>query len=271
MNVKKFYDRVYTKRDGAPCNICELVKPLTEDHVPPKCCLEELRLQLEPFEHRLRAAPPALPLSQNGVRYKTLCGSCNSMLGLKWDPTLARLLKDVRQWLRSPLLLGDRWSVGTSAEAIVRCLFGHLLAATTDDAQTKTDALMREYLNGKRERPAAQTNVFYWLHNHDSVGVIRGIGMPAVRGRLNGPTGIFSIVKIPPMEFLVADLDEYEQLPRLAPAKTNCGELQSLRFWRSLHRQANWPERVDEGNYVIGGASLHDAVTARPKAKRTKP
>jgi hypothetical protein len=265
MNLKPRYERVYTKPAGAPCNICQIAKPLTEDHVPPRSCLEDLHLEMEPFEHRLRADAPRLPWSQSGVRFKTLCADCNSILGKNFDPALAQLVKDVRSWLRSPMALGDRWTVGARVDLVVKSVFGHLLAATTDDAQTKADRQMRDYLNGNLQRPGTETNVFYWLHEDHLVGVLRGVAMPTVRGRFD-EVGIFSIIKVPPLGFIVTDTEQYEELPRLIPHSTTAPpQSQTVRLWRSLRHDPDWPERIDEGNYLVGGASLRDALSARPR------
>jgi hypothetical protein len=42
------------------------------------------------------------------------------------------------------------------------------------------------------------------------------------------------------------------------------------RFSRVLLRDWNWPERADEGNHLVGGESLRDAMTARPVGKRRR-
>jgi hypothetical protein len=261
------YPRMVEKSPGARCNICLNVAPLTEDHVPPKSCVEDLRVELEPFEHRLYSPPPRLPLSQNGLRFKTLCGSCNSLLGVRFDPILATFVSKVRSWLRSPLILSDRWTVRTEPDLIVKSLFGHLLAASAKDPDTIQDREMRGYLLGTRTVPGPATKVLYWLHSGPAVSVLRAVAMPSVRGHF-GDVGIFSIIKMPPVGFMVTTLDEYEGLPRLDSISARGGGLAEVRLSKNLIRDSDWPERVDEGNFIAGGESFRDGMTARPVGKQ---
>lgn len=118
MNHRKYYDRVVSKPSGARCNICETIAPLTEDHVPPQCCLEFSNVEIEPFENRLRGSQAKLPWSQDGVRFKTICGDCNSKLG-KVDPVVGKWCAQVRGWLQSPLTLSDRWTFRVRRERLL--------------------------------------------------------------------------------------------------------------------------------------------------------
>lgn len=269
MDARRPYVRMIEKGPAAKCNICLNVAPLTEDHVPPKSCLEDLRVELEPFEHRLRSHQPKLPLSQNGLRFKTLCGPCNSSLGAHFDPALANLVSKVRSWLRSPLILSDRWIVRTEPELIVKSLFGHLLAATATDPDTVQDREMREYVLGVRTTPGPTTRVLYWLHPGSAVSVLRVVAMPSVRGKF-GEIGIFSLIKMPPVGFMVTTLDAYEGLPRLDSMIARTGAMADVSFSKNLLRDWDWPERVDEGNYIAGGESFSDSMTARPVGKRQR-
>lgn len=266
-NSTETYARVVIKRPGAKCNICLLQATLTEDHVPPKTCLETLDVELEPFEHRLRSTRPRLPYSQSGMRFKTICAACNNLLGADFDHELGALARRVRDWLRSPLVLSDRWTTHADPGRIIKSVFGHLLAADADDPDTVQDRQMRDYLLGRTIAPGDAVRVLYWLHDAPAVVVLRSVAMPAVRGH-NGEVGIFSILKFPPLGFMVTTLDAYEGLPRLDPLITPSGSPVGIRVCKSLIRGPDWPERVDEGNFLIGGRSLRDARTARHRPSK---
>lgn len=264
-HVPKTYPRVIRKSPDSNCNICLRSAPLTEDHVPPKTCLEALHVEIEPFEHRLRSDRPRLPISQNGMKFETLCGKCNSMLGTDYDHELGAVARGVRAWLCSPIALSDRWTVRVDASKVLKSIYGHLLAADANDPDTVQDREMREYLLGGSATPGDSVRCFYWIHDSPTVLVLRGVAMPAVRGYFK-ETGIFSLLKFPPLGFIVTTLDAYEGLPELDPSiPPSFG----LRFWRALRREADWPERVDTGNFLMGGRSLQDARLARPRATRT--
>ncbi len=253
------------------CNICLLVKPLTIDHVPPESCLEHLDVQIEPFEQRFRSDAPRLPWSQSGMRFQTLCGQCNARLGDSFDPALAALAREARSWLRSSLHLGDRWTVQCDVPAAVKSLFGHLLAASATDPDTVPDREMREYLLDGAAMAGSCTHVFYWVHDHPPVTVLRAVAMPAVRGS-NGRIGTFNILKFPPLGFIVTDLPEYEGLSRLdLPHRFHSGTSE-VRLSRAVVRPSDWPERVDPGNFLAVGAPAQDARTAvpRPQLKKKK-
>jgi hypothetical protein len=157
----------------------------------------------------------------------------------------------------------------TDPALVIKAIFGHLLAATATDPDTVQDREMREYVLGTRTAPGATTRVFYWIHPGHTMNVLRAVAMPSIRGRF-GDHGIFSIIKMPPLGFMVTTLDAYEGLPRLDSLVTRSGALREVRFSRALLHDWNWPERVDEGNYLIGGESLRDAMTARPVGKRRR-
>jgi hypothetical protein len=267
MKTKPPYERIVTKASGSTCNICRQALPLTEDHVPPRSCLIDVHVEIEPFEHRLRSDQAPLPWSQNGVRFKTICGTCNSLLGGEYDPALAHLCKEAMKWLNSPLTLGDRWKATVDPARLIRCLFGHMLAASSIDPDTAQDRAMREFFLGQCVTPAPATRVMYWLHPHRFVGVLRSIAMPARRGHFSAGFGVFCLLKVPPLAFLITDLDEYEGLPRLDTLAQQPGEVE-VRFWKGLARERDWPERVDEGNFIMVGASAKDARNARPLPKR---
>jgi hypothetical protein len=264
------YPRVFEKPAGnSTCNICRHTRPLTEDHIPPKSCLIERLVQIEPFEHRLRSDAPELPISQNGLRYKTLCSVCNPLLGTRYDPALKALCDAVRGRFGPAFLPAPRWTTWCQPGLVIRSLFGHLLAATTDDADTVPDRAMRGcVLEPSAPLPAA-LRVFYWLHLHPEVKVLRSVAMPARRGAF-GDHGVFEILKFFPLGFAVTDLPAYEGLPRLDVLADNPEDDVEAPFFPALAAPADWPERVDEGNYIMGGRSFEDAVTVRPRARRSK-
>ena len=160
------YPRIYEKPSGnTVCNICEQkVARLSDDHVPPKSCLIDPQVQLEPFNHRLRAKSPVLPISQSGIRYRTICGSCNSLLGQEFDPALARMCSSVLARRRSVISVAPVWSIWCRPDRVIRALMGHLLAAVTDNAQSVDDCQMRPAVLDLAASLPDERRVFYWLH-----------------------------------------------------------------------------------------------------------
>ncbi len=262
---------IYEKPPGnTRCNICERNdRALTVDHVPPESCLLDRRVELHGYAHGAGALARKPPISQSGLRFRTLCGPCNSHLGGKFDHAMEAFCNTVRAHLGAASTHSESWTAWCKPGLLIRSLFGHLLAASTDDAQTAFDHEMRKGLLNASEAISPTLRVFYWLHPHREVRVRRSIAMPSVRGMVRSAPTVFEILKFPPIGLMVTDLDEYQGLPRL---DVHCGRRADadveMPFSHRLAAPSDWPERVDEGNFVMGGRALSDAVLARPRTSR---
>jgi hypothetical protein len=178
--------------------------------------------------------------------------------------------KAVNGRLRSVIAVAPRWGIWCEANWVIRAVFGHLLAAVTEDPQTKPDLAMRPAVLDPTAPLPGDLHVFYWLHRHPEIVVLRGVAMPAVRGRAD-EFGIFDIFKFAPLGFLVTDLKDYEGLPRLDHLARRAGTREiEVPFHTGLVRDADWPERVDRGNIMVHGRSMDDAVVARPRRPKAK-
>ena len=118
------------------CNICGDVGLLTEDHTPPKGWMRPTQVELQ---HVVRAlSPHATPkvkrtVSQNGVKYRTLCSRCNSsLLGHYYDPHLIALANKTAELLTSSLHLPPTLSIATRPQPIMRSVLGHIAAQGVD-------------------------------------------------------------------------------------------------------------------------------------------
>jgi len=79
---------------------------------------------------------------------------------------------------------------------------------------------------------------------------------------------LFEILKFSPLGFAVSNLDAYGVLPRLDVLGRRSDEETRVPFSVRLVAPADWPERVEDRNFFVGGRSLADAVTARPRRKK---
>ena len=118
------------------CNICGTSGPLTEDHTPPKGCYPPTAVELHSLVTRLNRDADGVSkrrLSQNGVKFRTLCGRCNSgLLGTEYDPALIRFVGTLRQALQSTLHLPPVLSVECQPQAVMRAVLGHMMAQGLD-------------------------------------------------------------------------------------------------------------------------------------------
>ena len=111
------------------CNICGTDGPLTEDHTPPKGCVRPTTVELHHIHARLQPERVKGRISQNGVKFRTLCGRCNShFLGAEYDPTLIKFAQDVALVLRQDILLPTTVAIRTKPQRLMRSVIGHVWA-----------------------------------------------------------------------------------------------------------------------------------------------
>lgn len=82
------------------------------------------------MEH-LAAEPPkkAGRISQNGIKYRTLCGDCNNrLLGIEYDPEFIRFVNGIGQCLRTTMVLPAILGFEAKPLRIMRSLLGHISA-----------------------------------------------------------------------------------------------------------------------------------------------
>lgn len=91
-----------------PCNIRGIVGPLTEDHIPSKGVSRLSQVVILKLIDPLgvERAKKSGRISQNGVKFRTLCARCNNKrLGIHCDPTLISFTRAIRSYLDSALHL----------------------------------------------------------------------------------------------------------------------------------------------------------------------
>lgn len=169
--------------------MCGEVGALTEDHTPPKGCYKPTQVQIQSLLRRLGEEKGGRKsrLSQNGVKYRTLCGRCNNgLLGASYDPPFIAFVNRVSSILESSLALPNVLSVSGQPQAIVRSLLGHLSAQGVDRYRKgpHTESLRDFMLDSSLPLPAP-LRVFYWAYPFRSHVMVRdaayidlGVGKP---------------------------------------------------------------------------------------------
>jgi hypothetical protein len=135
-------------------------------------------------------APAVHTRSNDGVRYRTLCGDCNNRLLGRYDDDLKALVDAISSVCESRLVLPRRspeLPIRCRPRAVLQSVLGHLLAAkSVTDERGQVDVALRPSILDPAVPIADWIHVFYWLDPHRTVEVVRDIGMQAVRGRLWG-------------------------------------------------------------------------------------
>ncbi len=261
---------VKVKRDKiSTCNICEHSEPLSWDHVPPKGSLDLSPVDQRNILQHMTATGGALQkvaISQNGVKYRTICRDCNSSLGSEYDPTLIEFATGVGLYLKTSLALPPIVHHRIKPNRLARAILGHLLAAKGEPESTTADVSMRRYVRNPAESLPPELRILYWLYPHPNIIVVRDVVMPSHRGNFNS-WGFFSILKYFPVAYLVTNLTSYEGLSDLSPfTSTDIDHETEIPIDLRSAKHPEWPELVDRGNIIGGGQSVLSSVHA---TKRT--
>lgn len=188
----------FDRGTSGKCNICLKTRPLSWDHVPPKGSALLSAMQVELLFSNLVGQQGIYKISQNGVKFRTVCRCCNSLLGRQYDPVLHRFTGDVLRFVQTPLSIPPKVTITTRPTALARAVIGHILSGkvTLDDAIF--DRKLRECIAQPDKPIHSGIHVFYWVYPFPETIVLRDIGMPSVRGRLSSQFSIFNLLKYAP-------------------------------------------------------------------------
>lgn len=266
-----YYAKPKTKREKVGrCNICTQEKSLSWDHVPPKGGIELTAVEMETVFQVFTHEPGKRQLqeSQQGVKFRTICAECNSLLGHKYDPVLNDFSISVGRYLKSVLTFPSIINLRTRPGALMRGLLGHLIAAKTDFDETVFDEQVREYFFDEWKSVPTGIHLFYWLYPYIQTVIMRDFAMPAVRGNFGRGAGVFHTLKYFPIAYLVTNLSKYEGLFELTQYR-NLGSDDETEIPIQLNRIEHpfWPEMVDDGNILLGSKSGASSVSARPRRR----
>jgi len=208
------------RRDNI-CNLCENTYPsLTWDHVPPKGGLDLSAMEIRSYSNaNFNPKSSFRSISQNGLKFRTLCGKCNNeILGSKNDDCFNQLMKDVKQIIMSQLVLPSIITLKTYPTKIIKAVLGHLLASKTDFCKTKLDNITRVYLLDEEAELAKNIHVYWWIFPYDCT-IIRNDVL-----QLNPNTGAityYSVLKCFPLGFAVSYNCELKELGLIEFTKYN--------------------------------------------------
>lgn len=252
------------------CNLCRETKALSWDHVPPKGAIELTTVKMNTIFNIMTAGAeqPKLRESQNGMRYRTICSDCNSLLGSAYDIEMNNFATDIGSYLASSIELPETINHKLKPQRLMKAILGHLVAAKVDIENTEFDRLAREYVLDKSAEFPEDLSLFYWIYPHDCSVTIRDFGMFVPRGTFQKPT-IFQTLKYFPLAYLCCSEPEYANLPKLSDYR-GAGLDEEIEIKINLKRVEHpyWPEAPSdkENNVLFMGQSGAGSVHAIPKA-----
>lgn len=260
---------VKTKREKvSQCNICLKIKSLSWDHVPPKGGIELTTMEMENL-FNVFAGDGAVQIreSQNGLKFRTLCKECNELLGQKYDHTVNEFALSVGKYLKSNLKFPRIIHHKTNPMRLMKGILGHLVAAKIEIDDVVFDTTVREIVLDEKAVIPEQIKIFYWVYPYNRTVIMRDFAMPSARGNFDD-FGFFQTIKYFPIAYLVSDKTRYEGLLELTKFR-DCGIDDEINLPIELDRVEHhyWPEMADQGNFVMGGQSASNSVSALPKQK----
>lgn len=242
-----------------PCNICGDVATLTEDHTPPKGWQRPTQVEIRHISSHLGSGPPTKQVrrSQNGIKYRTLCGRCNSgLLGSRYDPKLISLATELSLYLRTGMHFGSQITLLAQPQAIMRSVLGHIAAQGVGRYQKgpKTGAFRDYLLNESLPLPDG-IFIYYWVYPHRPTLVVRDAAYVNVAFGQNAFA--MWLLKAFPLAFLVAwgDPSCMELAPQsFEPWRTAPFDLEvALPIKLRPLLPAYWPEAPSDNTIIAYG------------------
>ncbi|NWG28537.1 MAG: hypothetical protein HXY48_08395 [Ignavibacteriaceae bacterium] len=249
------------------CNICLKEASLTWDHVPPRSGIELSAVEMQTVLQRFTANNNKFLISQNGVKYRTICKSCNEFLGSTYDKVMNEFSRTLGKYLKSTLILPKIINIKTKPNLLVKGIIAHLISAKSEIDEVTFDKIFREFISNKNASIPEDLHIYYWIYPYNNIIVIRDFMMPSIRGNFK-EFSFFHLLKFFPIAYLVSDSKANENLPDLIKyCNSDCDFESDIQINLERVESYNWPEIVEDGNVFFGGKSIESSVIAKPKIK----
>lgn len=271
----KYTDRLINTRGPKEgiCNICGALAALSEDHTPPKGCISRVS-QME-MRHIITylGAENAIGrgrISQNGVKYKTICARCNNgLLGTMYDPAFIDFTIQVGRLLRTRLHLPSTMNINGKPQKIMRAVLGHLAAQGVDRYKKGPDTEpLRDYFIDPAAPLPDWINIYYWVYPFQRQVLVRDCALTDLR--VKEPVLIW-FMKFFPVAFMVTWREPagYEfDLPNLAQHRVlGLEDGVDLPIHLDHIPHEYWPEAPTDHSIVTYG---QEAIWAIEKSMKTK-
>ena len=247
------------------CNICNLVKPLSWDHVPPKGGIAMTSVEIRNIFKTLTGKADDYRISQNGVKYRTICSKCNADIGSFYDPVLNDFNRSLGQFLKTNIILPRIVQIETKPKRLFKAILSHILTAKLNIDEVKFDKTIREFVTSEIDPIPKDINIFYWVYPYDTTIILRDFSIVAHPGDFS-TFSFCQLLKYFPIAFLVTDSYKFRGLPNLSDY-ANC-EIDTISNipidLRNVHSY-DWPERVDESNILVMTSETQNGIQAKPR------
>lgn len=241
------------------CNICGEFGTLTEDHTPPKGAVRITQMEMKHLIDMLSAEKPMRSgrISQNGVKFRTLCGQCNnSLLGRNYDLAFNEFTSRVKSYITSRIQLPRVMHVKAKPQKIARALYGHLSAVGVDRYfESERSLLMKKWFLDESLPMPDCLSIKYWIYPYQTQILIRDAGIRNLKVK---DFASFWLMKFFPIAFFIIwDNPRGYEYP----------ELGDLSRWRNITHDTevdipinlsrvpheHWPEAPENDSFIVLG------------------
>ena len=248
---------------GSLCNICGSNTALSWDHVPPKGTGNRTKVAMTLLIAAMSGTPATIRESQNGMKYKTICRSCNSLLGSEYDPSIISFSRTVDRYINTPIALPHTPHCSVKVQSLMKGVLGHLLAAEVGcpSYALNTSAIRNYVLDPFKPLPNT-INLFFWLHDYrGSIAILDMIKYSLRDGSLHR----LDMLKYFPIGFLATPSRMYDGLPSLSHYRNaESDEEVQVPVPLGARRPPDWPEAPSDHDDTVTlvGESAANAVFA---------
>ena len=217
------------------CNICLTKQELTNDHVPPKCTGNSgLYHYVNLLNFMISKQIMYKGVSQDGIKYKTICQKCNNEKLKEYDIEIDKLFYTIKTAKASDKLT---LKLTLKPNKIIRGILGHFLSAKTSHIHTSSEDIFSEAINHP-SKPINNNLGFYVVpYFHNQIRVIRDLIIDYGKVLVN-------CIKIYPLAFIITQpkyfpkLTDWNYFFDIAPDSER-----SIEIFGMKECQLEWPER----------------------------
>ncbi len=199
------------------CSICSEYKNLTEDHVPPKSCYNDSKIEIFSKFQQL------FTRSNNGLKFKSLCSKCNNEVLSAYDNELGEFVKKISNYLRIkyinklqiPSLL-----VSIDQIKIFKSIVGHLISSfldtkdllnPTENYQDHHYQLLRNLFLDKDKTKRKYIKLYYWIYKSPEIEVMHNISF-FLNISNSKDISFLSYIKFYPIGFMLIDSNHSQRI-----------------------------------------------------------
>lgn len=254
-----------TKEDTI-CNICrEEHDKLSFDHVPPKGGINLSDMDVINYcKPQFGTNFKEKDIIQNGLRFRTLCENCNNNLGAKYDDCFNTLMKDVKNFLLSKIILPDEISIETYPTKILKSLLGHIIASKNDIIGGRFYNAIREYIFDKDAILPEFIKVYFWVYRYNCTIIKNDSILRTPEGEIKA----YSLLKSFPLAFAIffeGKMDGVEEFTSYN--NNNENEKQFIKIRINQHFDYEYPESEELKGLLLTSRNTNHILAIPRKSK----